>query len=104
MLDDAELSQAALQAITLQTDFIVDVSLVNLTFTDEYPADLSALLDIESLDNVRVDPSLYNRYTADFDAFAAMPGNTVTVLPEPSSVLSLVLASVACFRCRNLLR
>jgi hypothetical protein len=44
-------------------------------------------MSIPSLDNVRVDASLYNLYAAEFDAFAAIAGNMVAIVPEPSSAL-----------------
>jgi hypothetical protein len=74
--------------------------LVGLTFTDEYPNDLSALFGIASLDNVRVDPSLYSMYTAGFNAFAVLPGNTVTIVPEPTGTIILlgILGIVAASR------
>ena len=62
------------------------VSLVGLSFSDTSPDDLSNLLTLETLDNVRVDQALFDRYAAEFNAFDAIPGNTVTVVPEPSAI------------------
>ena len=55
---------------------------------------MSDLLANSRLDNVRVDPTLYDLYAAEFDAFAALPGNTLTIVPEPTAV-SLLLAAIA---------
>jgi Leucine-rich repeat (LRR) protein len=100
VLDEARLSLNSLAAIVGQTTSITDVSLIGLTLTDEYPNDLSALLGIASLDNVRVDPSLYKMYAAEFAAFAALPGNTVTIVPEPTGTIILlgILGIVAAIR------
>ena len=43
-------------------------------------------MSIPTLINVRVDPTLFNRYAAEFNAFDAIAGNTVTVVPEPSAI------------------
>ena len=61
-------------------------SLVDLSFSDTSPDDLSNLLSIATLKNIRVDQALLNRYAAEFNAFDAIPGNTVTVVPEPSAI------------------
>jgi len=95
LLDGAALSQGSFDVILDQTTSTVDVSLVNLTFTDGNPSDLSALLSIATLDNVRIDPTLYSLYAAELDEFDAIIGNTVTVVPEPLSIVLLILSSVA---------
>ena len=38
------------------------------------------MLGIESLDDVTVDPYLYSDYADEFDAFAAIEGNTLTIV------------------------
>jgi hypothetical protein len=100
VLDEARLSLDSFAAILGQTTSITDVSLIGLTFTDEYPNELSALIGIASLDNVRVDRALYDRYVDEFDAFAALPGNTVTIVPEPTGTVILlgILGIVAACR------
>jgi hypothetical protein len=94
-LDDAVLSQRSFQAIIGRTEFISKVSLVGLAFSDGSPANLSALLNIETLDYVRVDQALFDRYAAEFNAFDAIPGNSVTVVPEPQAAMLVVLVLVA---------
>ena len=86
ILDDAVLSLGSFQAIIAATQSISTVSLVGLSFSDTSPDDLSNLLTLETLDNVRVDQALFDRYAAEFNAFDAIPGNTVTVVPEPSAI------------------
>ena len=97
VLNDAELSLGWYQSIIRATPFITDVSMTGLTFTDQMPSDLSNLLGISTLNNVRIDSSLYGQYSTELDAFAALPGNAVTVVPEPSTVTLLLLAGVVCF-------
>ena len=80
------LSLGSFQAIIGETQFISTASLVGLSFSDTSPDDLSNLLTLEGLDNVRVDQALFDRYAAEFNAFDAIPGNTVTVVPEPSAI------------------
>ena len=80
------LSLGSFQAIVGETQSISNVSLVGLSFSDTSPDDLSNLLTLETLDNVRVDQALFDRYAAEFNAFDAIPGNTVTVVPEPSAI------------------
>jgi hypothetical protein len=94
ILDDAVLNQGSFQAIVGATGglfsnvspLITNVSLVGLAFSDGNPADLSALLNISTLDNVRVDQALFDRYAAEFVAFDALPGNTVTVANLPAGL------------------
>jgi hypothetical protein len=43
-------------------------------------------VSIGSLKNIRVDQALFDRYAAEFNAFDLIPGNRVTVVPEPSSL------------------
>ena len=80
------LSLGSFQAIIAATRSISTASLVGLSFSDTSPDDLSNLLTLEGLDNVRVDQALFDRYAAEFNAFDAIPGNTVTVVPEPSAI------------------
>jgi Leucine-rich repeat (LRR) protein len=94
ILDHSVLNQGSFQSIIYATQFISNVSLVGLTFSDGNPANLSALLNIATLDNVRVDHALFNQYAAEFNAFDAIPGNTVTVVPEPSAFLLCTAASI----------
>jgi hypothetical protein len=86
ILDDAVLSLGSFQAIIAATQSISTASLVGLSFSDTSPDDLSNLLTLETLDNVRVDQALFDRYAAEFNAFDAIAGNTVTVVPEPSAI------------------
>jgi len=100
VLDHARLSQSSFDVIVGKTGSIVDVSLVGLTFSDGLPGDLGALLSIPTLDNVRIDLYLFGQYAQELNAFDAMPGNTVTVVPEPnSSVLILLTCWLVSFRC-----
>jgi Leucine-rich repeat (LRR) protein len=101
ILDDAVLSPGSFQAIVGQAQFISNVSLAGLSFSDTNPDDLSNLLSIATLKNVRVDQALFNRYAAEFNAFDAIPGNTVTVVPEPSTIF---LLATACFLSRTIRR
>jgi Leucine-rich repeat (LRR) protein len=94
VLDRAQLSLGSFQTIVGANQLISNLSLAGLTFLDGNPANLSALLNIQTLDDVRVDQALFNRYAAEFNAFASIPGNTVTVVPEPSTFLFWTAASV----------
>jgi carboxypeptidase N regulatory subunit/peroxidase len=100
ILDHALLSQSSFGAIVGATQSISNVSLVSLAFSDDNPANLSALLNIKTLDNVRVDHALFNRYAAEFNAFDAIPGNTVTIVPEPKAVV-LLLLTLLTLSCRT---
>jgi hypothetical protein len=82
LLDAAVLSQGSLEAIVRQTRSISNASLVGLSFSDTPPDDLSTLLSIGTLANVRVNQSLFDHYAAEFNVFDAMPGRTVTVVPD----------------------
>lgn len=64
-----------------QTANMMDISLVGLTFSGDGPDDLAELLSLTMLDNVTVDQMLFDSYSDEFNAFAAMEGNTVTVVP-----------------------
>jgi insulin-like growth factor-binding protein complex acid labile subunit len=86
ILDDAVLSLGSFQAIIAATQLISTASLVGLGFSDTSPDDLSDLLNLERLDHVRVDQALFDQYAAEFNAFDANPGNSVTVVPEPSAI------------------
>ena len=55
--------------------------LVGLTFSNGKPTDLSHLLDISTLDHITVDQALFDQYADEFNTFAAMEGNTLTVVP-----------------------
>ena len=103
VLNVAQLSHSSFDAIVGQTPFLVDASLVGLTFTDETPSDLSNLLTMPTLENVTVDPSLFGLYETEFNVFAAMPGKTVTIVPEPSGnafLLILAIGAAMHGRCR----
>lgn len=102
VLNDATLSRGSFDTIVWQVSAVVDVSMVGLTFTGENPSDLSNLLSIPTLDNLRIDSLLYELYSAEFDAFAALDGKTMTVVPEPSTYL--LLTSVVWLRRRKLRR
>jgi hypothetical protein len=87
ILDGAVLSLGSFEAIVGEANLISNVSLVGLRFSDMSPDDLSNLLNLQRLDNVRVDQALFDRYAAEFNAFDEVPGNTVTLVPEPSAFL-----------------
>jgi hypothetical protein len=80
ILDDALLSEGSFEAIVHETRIISNVSLVGLSFSDSRPDDLSDLLTIPTLQNVRVDQTLFDLYAAELDAFEAIPGHTVTLI------------------------
>lgn len=80
VLDDAAVSKSSFAVIVGETVALQDVSLVGLQFSDGNPTSLAALLGIPSLDNVAVDPDLFNLYGGELTAFDALPGNTVTVV------------------------
>jgi hypothetical protein len=84
ILDHATLSRGSFDAIVGETTSITDVSLVGLSFSDENPNDLSNLLDIATLDNVTVSQTLFDSYADEFNAFDAIDGNMVTVVPDPT--------------------
>jgi len=84
ILDDATLSVSSFDTILGQvnrTKGITDASLVGLTFSDTNPTDLSRLFIISTLDNVLVDQVLFDTYADEFNSFAEVDGNTVTVVP-----------------------
>jgi Leucine-rich repeat (LRR) protein len=98
-LDLATLSRQSFEAIVEQTQFISTASLVGLRFSDADPEDLSILLAIPTLDDVRVDRALYDLYVDEFNAFAALPGNTVSIVPEPTGtgiLLGILGIAAAC--------
>ena len=80
LLDDATLSIESFGAITSQTPVITDASLIGLRFSGEKPSDLSNLLATETLDIVTVDQGLFDTYVYELNNFAAMDGNTLTVI------------------------
>lgn len=87
LLDDAQLSLETFDAIFSETFYgddlaVKEASLVGLNFSDKQPESLATLLDIATLDAVRVDPELYSAYEDEFLAFSAVPGNSVTIVPE----------------------
>ena len=98
VLDEATLNLSSFEVITNETRYITDVSLVNLTFTDEYPLTLDSLLQIGTLDHVRVDRSLFRRYETELIVFAAADGNTVTIVPEPTLPWCLAMGVIALWR------
>jgi hypothetical protein len=100
VLNDATLNIGSFDAIIGETSSIETASLVGLRFSDADPNDLSILLAIPTLNHVRVDGALYDRYVDEFDAFAALSGNTVTVVPEPAGTIILfgILGIVAACR------
>ena len=93
ILDDAALNVQSFNVILSETRFITDASLVGLTFTDQPPDSLSELLSIPTLDSVRVDHSLFNHYSAELTGFADAAGNSITIVPEPTTAFLLALAS-----------
>ena len=95
VLDRAELNRSSFDVIVGETTQIVDVSLVGFTFSGTPPSELSGLLNIPTLDNVTVDPTFYAQYKPELDAFAQVAGNSVVVVPEPSTAWLLVIV-VAC--------
>ncbi|QDU59031.1 leucine-rich repeat domain-containing protein [Aeoliella mucimassa] len=92
-LDGSELSENAWDIITKRTTSIEDVSLVWMTFQNGNPSDLNSLLSKTSLHNVWVDPHLYSTYATEFDTFDAIAGNTVTIVPEPSTLATMLVAA-----------
>ena len=59
---------------------MTDVSLVNLTFSDESPADMGNLLGIETLNTATIDANLFAMYADEFTAWDAVDGNTLTIV------------------------
>jgi hypothetical protein len=105
ILDDAILNEGSLQAILNEARFISNASLVGLSFSDEGPNDLRQLLSIATLTDVRVDHALFDRYADELNTFDAIPGKTVTVAPEPSTVLfctpAILLLPILFLRSQN---
>jgi Leucine-rich repeat (LRR) protein len=100
-LDRAVLSQGSFQAIIQETSSIADASLVGLSFSDASPENLNGLLSIATLNNIRLNQALFNHYAAEFQAFDALPGNTVTVVPEPATALILLAGVLTVFACHR---
>ena len=80
ILDDAALSLGSFNVVVSETNSITDVSLIGMTFSDEIPTDLDNLLGNSTLKNVTVDHVLFDLYADEFDDFAAIDGNMVTVV------------------------
>ena len=53
------------------------------------------MLDIPTLDNVRVDQSLFVLYEDELNSFSRSPGNSVTVVPEPTSLAIQPILEIA---------
>ena len=68
-------------ALPAAADSITEI----VTFTDEALNHLQALLNNPSLNNLSIDQSLFDRYSVELGEFAALPGNTVNVVPEASA-------------------
>ena len=85
ILDDAKLSLGSYYAI-FDSNLYSRVSIDGLTFNDEYPEDMSLLLGTGTFvftREVTVGPELYERYSDEFDAFAARESKTlVIVVPD----------------------
>jgi hypothetical protein len=86
ILNDALLSHDSFEAILGSWLWPTSVSIVGLRFADENPSDLSALLGLESLEEVTVDATLFEMYENEFRAFDAIDGNTVTVAAVPQDM------------------
>ena len=99
ILDSAAISVGSFEAILSETRSITDASLIRLRFVEANPDNLTQLLGIATLDNVTVDRFLFDLYADEFNAFDALPGNTVTVVPEPGGVvLAVLLFGLLCRR------
>lgn len=100
ILDDATLSLSSFDAILSATTHITDASLVRLAFSDATPTDLSQLLGKSMLENVWVDQALFDSYADDFNAFADIEGNTVTIVAEGDCNKdgALTASDLACIR------
>ena len=79
-LDDATLSVSGYNEVVNETTEITDLSIVGLRFFDERPESLSTLLGFSNLENVTVDQELFDLYANDFNSFAQMDGNTLSVV------------------------
>lgn len=102
ILNDAQLNGSSFDAVLDQLHVINTASLVGLGFDDDYPTNLNKLLGIPTLHNIIVDPLLFSHYATEFHAFDALPGNTVTVVPEPGTVeLGILLFSLVWFSHRQ---
>ena len=99
ILDHAELSASSFVVIIGNARSVTDVSLVGLSLSDvpEASFSLEALLSITTLNKVTVDTRWYGLHTSAIDAFDALPGKAVVVVPEPVALplLALALCSLA---------
>ena len=104
ILDEGMLSAGAFAAILSGTNSIDTASLVGLEFSDSVDS-LAALVGIGSLDEITIDPDLYETYQDELDDWDAISGNVLTVVPEPSTLMLLVVGcALLCFRRRGVMR
>lgn len=90
-LDDAQISEFSFDEVTRETTEITDLSMVNMTFLGDAPESVSTLLSHSFLDRVTVDEGLLEQYRDDFDSFAALDDNILTIVrPLDCNVNGLV--------------
>ena len=79
-LDDAQISEFSYEEVVRETTEITDLSMVGTTFLGDAPDTLQAILGAHALRNVTVDQNLFDMYSADFQQFASIPGNLLSVV------------------------
>ena len=87
-LDDAKVSQSSYEEIAAETTEITDLSLTGMTFLGTPPESLRDILSPESLRQVTVDRELYDSFAQDFDDFAAIDGNRLSVVELPTDLFA----------------
>ena len=79
-LDDAQISEFSYDEVVRETTEITDLSMVGTTFLGDPPETLQAILGAHALRNVTVDQNLFDMYPEDFNHFAGIPGNHLSVV------------------------
>ena len=96
ILDKANLSRISFNGIISAVTSIEEVSLVGTDLADT--TTLDNLLEINSLELLTVDPSLYGTWQSDLDTWEAGAGHTLVIVPEPAMLSLLALGGLAILR------
>ena len=81
-LDEAQISVFSYEEVVRETTEITDLSMVGTTFIGDAPETINDILSAAFLDNVTVDRNLFELYESDFNSFAALDGNDLTIIDE----------------------
>ncbi|KKK61324.1 hypothetical protein LCGC14_3015470, partial [marine sediment metagenome] len=95
---DTMFAMADLETLIL-TDALFSEAIVTGGYAEVW--DLISALELKRLDALTVDRQLYTAMQTNLDAWDAGANNVLTVVPEPSTLLLLTVASLALFLCRR---